>query len=447
MKQQTLSSAPSTRQRIHGNRSRIRDIALIVFLAVALIAALAWLTSAAEAAWKGTEKEIDGVLHVMNPAEPMNGKAAIELEELWRLGGDTDNEDEFFGLISRITTDEDGNVYLLDTQLSEVKVFSPDGEYINTLGREGEGPGEFRRPTGMFFVPGGNLGILQAAPARIVLLTKDGEPAGDFPAPQLAGEGFIALLGGRYMGDRLALFAQATDFDQEKGIFQQTMFLTSVDGDGKELARAYEETRRWEFSNPVIEEKMWDTIQNRWAVGKDGRFFGATAFDGYKIHCWNPDGSVDRVIEREHQPYKRTQAEIDEITEIYKAFTRQAPNSELKMSDHDKDINNLYVRDDGTIWVLPSPSARASGNGTVGTFDVFDPKGRFVQQVTLKGQGKPREDAYVFHADRLYVVTDLLQAAIAMQGGGTDETAEDEEEPEPMSVICYRIDKSKLSLN
>ena len=301
--------------------------------------------------------------------------------------------------------------------------------------------------TGMFFVPGGNLGILQAAPAKIILLTKDGEPAGDFPTPELGGEGFIALLGGRYMGDRLAVFAQATNFDQEKGIFQQTMFLTSVDADGKELTRVYEETRLWEFSNPIIEEKKWDTIQNRWAVGKDGRFFGVPEFDGYKIHCWNPDGSINRIVEREHTPYKRTAEDIEEITEIYQAFTQQAPNTELKMSDHDKDINNLYVRDDGTIWVLPSPSARLSGAGIAGTFDVFDAKGRFVQQVTLKGQGLPRMDGYVFDDDRLYVVTDLLQAALAMQGGGTDETAEGEEEPEPMAVICYRIDESKLSLN
>ena len=105
------------------------------------------------------------------------------------------------------------------------------------------------------------------------------------------------------------------------------------------------------------------------------------------------------------------------------------------------------MRDDGTLWVLSSPGARSAGNGAVGTFDVFDQKGRFVQQVTLEGQGKPYQDNYIFDGDLLYIVTDFIQAYLALQGGGTEETAEGEEEPEPMAVICYKIDGSKLSLN
>jgi hypothetical protein len=398
------------------------------------------------ATWEGREEVRDGIVHVLNPATPMNGSVTIELKELWRLGGDTDDEDEFFGLISRITTDEAGNVYLLDTQLSEVKVFSPAGEYVRTLGREGEGPGEFRRPTGLFFVPGGNLGILQAAPPKIVLLTKEGDPAGEFPTPKLAGEGFMVLLGGQYLGDRLALAAQANNFDQEKGTFTQNVFITAVDAEGNETTRFHDESRLWEFANPIIAEKDWDTIQNRWATSRDGRVFGCTQFDGYRVRCWNPDGSIDRIVEREHQTHKRSPEELDRIKSIYEAFTAQAPNSELKMSDHDKDVTSIHPRDDGTLWVLSSPGARSAGEGLVGTFDIFDRQGRFVQQATLKGQGRPRRDGYYFVGDRLYVVTELLQAAMAMQGGG-GEGVDEGEDPEPMSVIAYEIDESKLSLN
>ena len=83
----------------------------------------------------------------------MSGEETVGLTELWRIGGDTDDDAEFFGVLSQITTDEAGNVYLLDRQLTEVKVFSPDGEYLNTIGREGEGPGEFRRPSDLFITP------------------------------------------------------------------------------------------------------------------------------------------------------------------------------------------------------------------------------------------------------------------------------------------------------
>ena len=71
-------------------------------------------------------------------------------------------------------------------------------------------------------------------------------------------------------------------------------------------------------------------------------------------------------------------------------------------------------------------------------FDVYDRKGQFVKQITLKGEGDPRSDGYFFVKDRLFVVTDWLAAMMALQGGGGD--AEDaEEEPELMEIISYRL--------
>ena len=44
----------------------------------------------------------DGVPHVMNPATPMDGATTVALEELWRLGGDSEDEEEFFGVIGDV---------------------------------------------------------------------------------------------------------------------------------------------------------------------------------------------------------------------------------------------------------------------------------------------------------------------------------------------------------
>ena len=52
---------------------------------------------------------------------------------------------------------EDGNIYLLDGQLSEIQVFAPDGEHVDTLGRQGEGPGEFMNGARLFWTPRGEL--------------------------------------------------------------------------------------------------------------------------------------------------------------------------------------------------------------------------------------------------------------------------------------------------
>ena len=73
------------------------------------------------------------------------GMATIKLPELWRLGGDSEDEEEFFGVISDIDIDAAGQVYLLDSQLNEAKIYTKDGEFVRSIGREGEGP-SFHHP-------------------------------------------------------------------------------------------------------------------------------------------------------------------------------------------------------------------------------------------------------------------------------------------------------------
>ncbi|RKZ12898.1 hypothetical protein DRQ53_14120, partial [bacterium] len=80
--------------------------------------------------WKGTESNVDGQLHVKNPATAIDAEMDIELEEVFRLGGWDGGDDEFFGIVVDIEEDAEGNLYVLDSQLNEIKIYSADGEYL-----------------------------------------------------------------------------------------------------------------------------------------------------------------------------------------------------------------------------------------------------------------------------------------------------------------------------
>jgi hypothetical protein len=43
-----------------------------------------------------------------------------------------------------LAVDEEGRVYVVDSKPAVIKVFAPDGSLVRSIGREGEGPGEFR---------------------------------------------------------------------------------------------------------------------------------------------------------------------------------------------------------------------------------------------------------------------------------------------------------------
>jgi hypothetical protein len=263
-------------------------------------ALLTCLVFPAAADWAGSTRIEDGITHVDNPNAPMHEPSTVKLDAAWTIGGDTDDEDEFFGVINQIQADDDGNIYLLDIQLSTVKVFSPDGEYIREFGSEGEGPGEFRFASDMFLTPQGNVGILQTAPGRIVQFGPDGSALSDHAIPKVEGGGFTGYMNGRAAGETLVLGCFTSSFAEQKMV--QTRYLAAIDTDGNEIARYHSEDRPLDLANPVIAEATWDTFDNRWTAGADGRVYAVPKSGDYSIRVWAPDGSLERIVHRDVEP-------------------------------------------------------------------------------------------------------------------------------------------------
>lgn len=88
---------------------------------------------------------------------PALAPRTVELEELWRVGGE--ESELLFGTVIEAISDNQGAVYLLDHQLCHVQVFSPEGVLLRTLSREGDGPGEVRLPRDVVMLSDGSIGI------------------------------------------------------------------------------------------------------------------------------------------------------------------------------------------------------------------------------------------------------------------------------------------------
>ncbi len=401
--------------------------ALILALAVCLIAPAAVLA-------KNVEK--DGVAQIMNPVKSKAKPETLELKEAWRVGGDDD--EVLFGVITDIIADKAGNFYLLDSQLSEIQVYAPDGEYLRTIGRAGEGPGEFRGAFNLLLLPSGNIGVLQAFPSKIVGLTPDGDPADAFSLPETEDAGFKVLFMARNAGDDLAVIY---GFNQpsESG-FTQNSVLSLFDAKAGNERRLHSQSSALDAANPMIAEVEWDAFRNRWSSGPDGRVYSAVEFGQYSINVWNPDGKLSHVIRREYPSHARTDAHKERVMGIYKGFTRQIPipNMKFEIEETWNPIQALNARDDGSLWVLTSTGNIDQPEGVIGGYDVFDKDGQYARRVTLKGEGDPTTDGQFFVGDRLFVVTDWLDSLMALQGGAGPMTEEDED-AEPMEIISYKL--------
>lgn len=148
-------------------------------LAIATTVALAACGSEAGSTGRRHEVRVDTIgdtLVVRTLAGGVwDGEAALVPEvSIGELEG---REELLFGWIWSIAVDDDANVYVLDEQAQNVRVFDSTGGYVETLGRRGEGPGEFSRAEAIALLPDGRLVVRDPGNQRIEVFGPGAEHA------------------------------------------------------------------------------------------------------------------------------------------------------------------------------------------------------------------------------------------------------------------------------
>ncbi|MGD8413835.1 MAG: 6-bladed beta-propeller [Candidatus Latescibacterota bacterium] len=409
--------------------------------ATAIIALCAVLPGPSLAEWQGQEVVEDGTRIVRNP-ETAPENLTLTPEEQWRRGEEDD--DLFFGTPVQILEDDEGNVYVLDSQVSEIVVFTPGGEYLRTIGREGEGPGEFRGANDMFIRSDGIIGVVVVFPGKIIQLNRDGTPAGVFPFPKSNVEGFQLIYKGVAAGDRIVLSGGVQKSGGGGGVqSEQENYLKAFDYEGNEVAHYHSMSEMTQYGGMKFDEKIFANFKGQWAAAADGRAAAALSFDDYRIHVWKPDGSPDYIIERpDYAPLERDGQQLERFQKLYDGVTSWNPNSTFEVSKTHRAIVQLMFRPDGSLWVLSGRGVWAREDGVFATFDVYDDGGRFVRRITVKGPGDPMDDGLFFTKSRFYRVTDQFSAFMANFGGG--DTAGAGGDGEPLQVVAYDIELPEL---
>jgi hypothetical protein len=381
---------------------------------------------------------------VSNGPEPRDGVFTLQLEELWRAGG-PDDEENFFGLIIWAEMGPDGLVYVLDGQLCQVNVYDVGGSLVRTLFREGEGPGEIRQPRDLVIMEDGSIGAVQEFPGKIVRVDAANNPLESI-TPRIgsaADGGLVALVSTDQRAGTLAVSCVQIDLDTERGGQHRNYYLAVVNEAGGVEKPLISEQVDWDFSRFVYDEEInIPSFVFANAVGPDGRVYGASRRNEYRIEVFDPDGTPVRVITREYESRPRTDEDRQWVFNMFDAAFSQMPFPyELKISDTDADFHwlgrPLQVDDGGFLWTLPSRGIRNQPEGILVTFDVFDPQGVFARQVQVACPGNGKSDGvFLLGEDHVLVVKGHTNAIATMFGGSPSEEGA---EAEAMQIICYRV--------
>lgn len=374
-----------------------------------------------------------------NGSEPAHGVRTLDLEERWRRGGEDD--DLFFGLVAQAVADETGALYLLDVQLNEVYVLqADDGDFLRTIGRQGEGPGEFNRAGDLLRRSDGTIGVVQRFPGSVVLLTPDGVPAGTvLPGDPTTG-GRDMLTGARAVGDDYVFSGgHMTRTDDGR---KRRNFLALYSPDGVLRHEYLGQEDDFDFSARSFHETDGAFLgAGQWDVGPDGSVYAAAQRELYEITVFAPDGTVRLIVTRDYEPLARTADELDQLKRRWESGRRfQRFGTEQIFATTQPAVVRLEVRADGELWVLPSRGYVDQPPGVLQTWDVFTPAGVFDRQVALRGEGDGQRDRVLWLGDdTVLLIQGYVDARAALDGSGGE--AEDSEllDATPMEVVSYAI--------
>lgn len=375
---------------------------------------------------------------VDNTAKPAEGRKDVTLKELWRAGGEDD--EVFFGSIGSVQRGAGGEIYILDTQQSNVQVYSAEGEHQATLGREGEGPGEVSRPGGMFLFSDGRVALLQSFPGRIVILNPDGSPAGEasYQGPGAEQGAFCVLNAGQGApGNEMVLLGIRMSFGNSS-VNDQTFFLSHCDGAGKEKQEYLNKSYQIDYSDFRLDEGKMDFVWSRFAVAADGKLYTAPIRNEYLIRVQTPDGQIEREFTRAYTPPARDAEGKQTATRIMEAIGSyyQVPLKGTSIEPTEPAVAGLFLDGKGNLLVQTGDQAERPA-GVFALLDVFDAGGRYVRQLALRCPGDPRKDGLVVLGDdRFIVLRGALDAWLTQQAVAGGQTSE---EAPALEVICYAM--------
>jgi hypothetical protein len=358
---------------------------------------------------------------IANPATPRDGVETWQLTELWRAGGEDD--DLFFGSIQDVKADENGDLYVVDMQIGSIHVYSPHGEHLRTITREGDGPGEVREPYTICFWPDDTIAIGQRHAGKLVRVDRQGIPASSIDLMEhlwsvntLMRRGGNLVIVGQY-GESLP------------GGQRQHFVLAGYEPDGTQRCIYEEKLNELTWENfTLIEKNFYCARQRTCALGPDGHVYAASERNHYRINVYAPDATLTRTIEREFEPLRRTKLEIERNRAAFEDDVRNVDfEKHFVIEEVEQVLHYLRVDDDGNVWVLHGRSDLDQPAGVMCTFDVFDPSGLFIKQVAIACEGDAENDEIGFVEDGRLV---LLKGSV---GGGR--VLGDVEDAVPLELI------------
>jgi len=334
---------------------------------------------------------------------PGEGVLDLDLETVWEQPAES--EDFLLAGMTHAACDEQGNICVVDFQQRDLKIFDPQGNWLRTLGREGEGPGESEDARMVFFA-GDRYGLLQAFPAAIVWLNADGTPGGKVAIGGHDPENMVFISAAHAVQTPGGIYAWISRTRYADGESETQSWIAGVAADGSLGPVLYDEPDQpsARVDGGIDEGRVYDIWLRRWTGDDRGGLWVAPERDRYLLQHWNAAGELVLQVEREYEPRVRNEEGRQGILDW---FVRRGWNlDQIRVGRTAPVVRELRLGDDGNLWVGLDLGGPDADSDLIRIFDVISPAGEYLRQIRLHSDLEPGSSAMLDDHRRLTLSTD-----------------------------------------
>ncbi|MFC1729911.1 6-bladed beta-propeller [candidate division KSB1 bacterium] len=288
-----------------------------------------------------TSEIVDGVKYVTNHRSEWNNVPEIALELECKIG-ELETEDDNFILFrpNDVYVDRFDNIYVCDSRNFRVQKYSADGEYVLTIGEQGQGPGEF--PGGgpsRIFVDTDTLIVIEQ---RIYKFTLDGDfvyhaekPAGWRDFEYLGNDKYVMAFGWGVRGNARYLLGLRPPPGARISSSHESNNILALMNSGGKVVKEFGTYRE-------LDDELVNYCSNTFHITVDDRGYIYLAFKSYdRIDKYDGSGRHLMTI------YRPTV-----IPEKFERYMHDLGNIKLPNVRTNLFSLDIGVDSDGRIWVL-----------------------------------------------------------------------------------------------
>ena len=321
-----------------------------------------------KAEWRGTFEEVDGVMVVKNPQEPIYGPEVFNLEEDLIITNEAGEEEYMFQDIQNLAVDDEENICIADRKAGHIQVFDINGEYVRTIGSRGQGPGEMVSPIDPKVLSQEILIVNDGYQARLIYFSLNGEHIRNlstgkytgFRRPAIDSQGNI-VAGFLIPGEEFKY--ELTKFDSDLNpVFTVTTYPMKM---SYTIFPYFEYTRLTNLAWNVNE-------QDQIIWGHMGK---------YELFVHNPDGKLIKRIVRDYDGIEITNQEKEKLIKDIFGDNPVPPGMNLQFPERYPPLQRICCDDEGRIYVQTYDKTE---DGEADYYDVFDSEGKYIARFSLK---------------------------------------------------------------